>query len=183
MWANPNNMPSMRYVCFFIAVAILTFCYGLLTPKAFVLILISIGVIGFGYFFYKFIDSIDLCDGLSEDVEKPWGGYRDVADNPKQEGIDNYKVKILCVKPDECTSLQSHEHRKEVWVVAHGTATVDYGNKEFILKTGDTIKILEGYKHRINNNHDEMLVIVEVWFGKHLSEDDITRYEDKYGRS
>jgi mannose-1-phosphate guanylyltransferase len=110
------------------------------------------------------------------EVEKPWGGYRNIAEH------DGYKVKMLVISPDECTSLQSHEHRKEVWVVAKGVASIEYEHTQFELQTGETLKVLAGYKHRITNNTIEPLVLVEVWYGKILDENDITRYEDKYGR-
>lgn len=115
-------------------------------------------------------------------VDKPWGGYRNVADG------DGYKIKILVLNPNEATSLQSHKHRIEVWTIAKGTAIVLYGNsdgnKEFVLKQGDTVKILSGYKHRItNHSKEDILVITEVWLGNILEEEDIIRYEDRYGRT
>jgi mannose-6-phosphate isomerase-like protein (cupin superfamily) len=113
---------------------------------------------------------------IKEHYEKPWGGYRNIADD------DEYRVKMLVVNPDECTSLQSHKHRNEVWVIAKGVATVTYGEQVFDMKVGDTVKIIDKIQHRISNNTLEPLVIVELWYGKELSEDDITRYDDKYGR-
>ena len=38
-------------------------------------------------------------------------------------------------------------------------------------------------KHRLENNTDENLVIIEVQCGKYLGEDDIVRFDDKYGRT
>ena len=37
-------------------------------------------------------------------------------------------------------------------------------------------------KHRLINNGDENLVIIEIQTGTYFGEDDITRYEDDYGR-
>ena len=59
---------------------------------------------------------------------------------------------------------------------------MDYGDKKFILNTGDTVTVLKGFKHRIKNNGSEPVIMTEVWLGDILDEGDITRYEDKYGR-
>ena len=40
-----------------------------------------------------------------------------------------------------------------------------------------------GAKHRLANEHDEELVIVEVQLGDYTGEDDICRIEDDYGRT
>ena len=39
-----------------------------------------------------------------------------------------------------------------------------------------------GAKHRIENPGTEILHIIEVQIGDYLGEDDIVRFEDKYGR-
>ena len=40
-----------------------------------------------------------------------------------------------------------------------------------------------GQAHRISNQEDEVLVIIEVQRGEYTGEDDIVRLEDDYGRS
>ena len=50
------------------------------------------------------------------------------------------------------------------------------------LKRGDYIFIKQGQKHRLINPGKELLQVVEVQIGNYLGEDDITRYEDCYGR-
>ncbi len=39
-----------------------------------------------------------------------------------------------------------------------------------------------GAKHRLENPGDEPLSVIEVPLGDYLGEDDIIRFEDKYGR-
>ena len=39
-----------------------------------------------------------------------------------------------------------------------------------------------GAPHRITNEHDEPLIIIEVQHGTYTGEDDICRLEDDYGR-
>ena len=48
---------------------------------------------------------------------------------------------------------------------------------------GDCVDIAVGQAHRIANQEDEELVIIEVQRGAYTGEDDIVRLEDDYGRS
>jgi mannose-6-phosphate isomerase-like protein (cupin superfamily) len=112
---------------------------------------------------------------------RPWGSYYVLIDEP------NYKVKKLVVKPDQRLSLQSHEHRAEHWVVVEGTGTMevrvgseDNWVKDYVI--GEYIYVPLRAIHRIRNNGKHELVIIEVQNGDYTGEDDITRYEDDYGR-
>ena len=46
------------------------------------------------------------------------------------------------------------------------------------------IKVLSfiGSKHRLSNYGDIKLQIIEIQTGSYISEDDIERFDDKYGR-
>ena len=95
---------------------------------------------------------------------------------------DDFHVKILTVKPGESLSLQSHKHRSENWVVVKGNATVEISGHQKIIKVGESVYIPKRAKHRLENKHDENLIIVEVQTGDYFGEDDIKRYNDKYSR-
>lgn len=174
MWANPNNMPKVKLA--FIVIGIVTLIVTLKYLQLWaILSFLALAVIILVYVWSS--EGDDLCTSFHEYVDKPWGGYRNVADG------DEYKIKILVIQPNEALSLQSHEHRNESWVIAQGEATVEYGSLgPFDLTVGDNLKVLAGYKHRVTNNSDVPLVIAEVWYGKILDEGDIIRYEDRYGR-
>ncbi len=189
MWANPNNMPTSRetkggfYVMFGLS---------LFTGLWF----LSDSYESSWWFWWAFwpsfiIGYLALLEGIdkisphgvyndypkqNKDVKKPWGRYRNICKG------DGYQIKILVIKENEATSLQSHKHRNEIWVVTQGDALITYGDKEFKLKCGDTVKILSGFKHRITNIGQDPLVITEVWLGDTLDEEDIIRHEDRYGR-
>ena len=79
-------------------------------------------------------------------------------------------------------SLQSHEHRSEHWIVAQGQAEVTIDAKVFTLNENENIFIPKGSVHRITNNTNNDLVIIEMWYGQKLDENDIKRYEDIYKR-
>ena len=52
-----------------------------------------------------------------------------------------------------------------------------------VLSKNDSTYIPLGSKHRLSNPGDKPLILIEVQSGSYLGEDDIIRYEDKYGRN
>jgi mannose-6-phosphate isomerase-like protein (cupin superfamily) len=108
--------------------------------------------------------------------QRPWGSWHviDVA--------DGYKIKRIHVNPGARLSLQSHEHRSEHWVVIHGVATCEVDGIEHVVGAEESIDVPLGAKHRLANEGETELVIVEVQRGAYTGEDDISRFEDDYGR-
>lgn len=113
---------------------------------------------------------------LHKEVHRPWGTYRTVTEET------NFKVKRIKVYPGSQLSLQLHHKRAEHWVVAEGEATVIKGDDRLQLKTNESVYIEVGEKHSLENNTENLLEIIEVQIGSYLGEDDIVRFEDKYGR-
>jgi mannose-6-phosphate isomerase-like protein (cupin superfamily) len=107
---------------------------------------------------------------------RPWGTYDILKTDPL------FQVKCITVNPGHKTSLQSHQHRSEHWIVISGTATVTQGEKVIQLQPQDSIFIKTLEKHRLANNGPLPLVLIEVQTGSYFGEDDITRFEDVYGR-
>ena len=52
----------------------------------------------------------------------------------------------------------------------------------FTLKENESTFIPLGLKHQLSNPGEKKLSIIEVQCGTYLGEDDIVRFEDKYGR-
>lgn len=114
----------------------------------------------------------------NEIYRRPWGFYKTVILN------DYFQSKIISVKPGEALSLQSHDHREEYWVVVHGEGVVQIERSILQVRCGSTLFIPQGAKHRLSNTSKGLsLIVMEVQVGEYLGEDDIIRYEDKYGRS
>jgi mannose-6-phosphate isomerase-like protein (cupin superfamily) len=114
---------------------------------------------------------------------RPWGVYYVLEDQP------NFKIKKLIVAPKKRLSLQSHDKRSEHWVVVNGTATVQIREKDHpehighrLINTNESCHVPQGHVHRLANDHDEHLVVIEVQCGDYTGEDDITRYHDDFGR-
>lgn len=114
---------------------------------------------------------------LHRKVHRPWGWY----DSIDQGG--RFKVKRIQVKPGASLSLQKHHHRAEHWVVVSGIAEVTCGSKKILLGENESTYIPLGEMHRLANPGKMPLEIIEVQSGSYLSEDDIVRFEDHYGRS
>ena len=114
-------------------------------------------------------------ESLESEV-RPWGSWHVVDVAP------GYKVKRIHVNPGGRLSLQTHEHRSEHWVVVFGVATCTIDADTFQAGPGHSVDVPLGAKHRLANEHDEELVIVEVQHGAYTGEDDICRHEDDYGR-
>ena len=113
---------------------------------------------------------------LHKTVFRPWGYYTCMNSG------DGYLTKTICVMPKHKLSVQSHNHRSEHWVVLEGTALVLKDGKEYNVYAGDSIDIPRGAKHSLQNPYDKELKIIEIQKGDYISEDDIIRYEDCYGR-
>ncbi|MCW7755120.1 mannose-1-phosphate guanylyltransferase/mannose-6-phosphate isomerase [Desulfobotulus sp. H1] len=109
-------------------------------------------------------------------VYRPWGSYETIA-------MDNrFQVKRITVKPGAKLSAQKHYHRAEHWVVVRGTAVVQRGDEEILLREDESIYIPLGVTHRLENPGKIPLDLIEVQSGSYLGEDDIVRFDDVYGR-
>jgi len=108
--------------------------------------------------------------------ERPWGSYEILADRKK------YKLKEIIVKPGQRLSYQSHQRRTEIWVIVQGVGIVTLEDQKLDCYVGRSFFIPKEQKHRIKCTGNEPLVFVEVQTGDYFGEDDITRYEDDYGR-
>lgn len=113
---------------------------------------------------------------LHREVFRPWGSYDSI------DSGERFQVKRLIVKPGAEMSLQLHHHRAEHWIVVAGTARITRGEETFLLEENQSTYIPLGAKHRIANPGKIPLHIIEVQSGTYLGEDDIVRFEDKYGR-
>lgn len=110
------------------------------------------------------------------EIFRPWGSYKTL------ETGDRYRIKRVVVKPGESLSLQMHYHRSEHWVVIRGTAQVTIGDKTFFVHEGESTFVPKSTLHRLANLGKIPLEIIEVQNGEYVEEDDIVRFEDKYGR-
>jgi mannose-1-phosphate guanylyltransferase len=110
-------------------------------------------------------------------IYRPWGSYTGVVEDSR------WQVKRISVKPGASLSLQMHHHRAEHWIVVRGTAIVERDGEEQLLGENQSTYIPLGCKHRLSNPGKIPVELIEVQSGEYLGEDDIVRFEDRYGRS
>jgi len=113
---------------------------------------------------------------LHKTVARPWGAYTVLQEGPC------FKIKRIEVKPGAALSLQLHHRRSEHWVVVSGTAKVTRGDDVYVIGANESTFIPVETRHRLENPGTDALVMIEVQCGDYLGEDDIVRFEDKYGR-
>lgn len=108
-------------------------------------------------------------------MERPWGSYKVLGENP-------VCVKVITVKPNSRLSLQMHELRSEVWFALDSGLTAQIGDNLVALEPLQRICIGQGEKHRLINETDRELRLVELMYGFY-DENDIFRLADDYGRN
>ena len=108
-------------------------------------------------------------------IERPWGNFRQFNLNSP------VTVKIVTIKENEELSLQNHARRAEFWRIIGGSGTIEIGNDKHDAQVGDEYNVPVGTKHRAVAGPFG-LAFLEVDTGD-FDENDIIRYEDKYGRA
>jgi len=110
-------------------------------------------------------------------IYRPWGAYTGVTEG------NRWQVKRISVNPGASLSLQMHHHRAEHWVVVKGTALVEKDGEQQLVGENQSTYIPMGCHHRLSNPGRIPVEMIEVQSGEYLGEDDIVRFEDRYGRS
>jgi mannose-1-phosphate guanylyltransferase len=113
---------------------------------------------------------------LHRQVYRPWGHYDSV------DAGGRYQVKRITVLPGAKLSVQMHHHRAEHWIVVSGTARVTLDGEDHLLTENQSIYLPLGAIHALENPGKIALELIEVQVGSYLGEDDIVRFEDRYGR-
>lgn len=106
---------------------------------------------------------------------RPWGWFETLAEG------EGYRVKRLRILAGRRISLQRHRHRCEHWIIASGHGLIDCQGGSRHATSGDTFFIPLGDLHRAAAGSED-LEIIEVQRGALLSETDIERFDDDFGR-
>lgn len=112
---------------------------------------------------------------MGDRSQRPWGWFETLAEG------EGYRVKRLRLHAGRRLSLQRHRHRCEHWVVVAGEGTIECDGHQQEAAIGTTVFIPVGGVHRATAGA-VALEIIEVQRGGLLSEDDIERLEDDFGR-
>jgi len=109
-------------------------------------------------------------------TSRAWGYYRVLHEQGKE-----IKVKELTVGAKTCLSMQKHKDRAEHWFVAEGTATVytlNAGTDMDLVGTYNKFESLHINKeqwHKLCNETDQSLRVIEIQYGENCIEEDIER--------
>ncbi len=108
---------------------------------------------------------------------RPWGYYKVLSRN------ENSLVKELTIMKNSKISKQKHEHRNEYWFIKSGHGIVEIDGESIKTTPRQTVTVPAGAIHRVENISKYVkLVIIEIQTGTILTEADIIRFEDDYGR-
>lgn len=108
--------------------------------------------------------------------KRPWGNWL------VYDVLPHAVVKKIEILPGRRISLQRHQHRSEHWIVVEGIASVSRDKEQLTVHAGESVVIPCQSIHRLANNGTDLLVIIEIQYGDYLSEKDIERFTDDYGR-
>ncbi|PLY06398.1 MAG: mannose-1-phosphate guanylyltransferase [Arcobacter sp.] len=145
---------------------------NIISKKQFHLMLLK--DIEYDLFKLPFLDEKDLD---YEVFNRPWGFYKSTL------LAEHVQSKIITVFPKEELSLQKHRRREEHWIIIKGEGKIILEESIIVVEQGRYVYIPKGTKHKvINTSEKENLIFAEVQLGDYFGEDDIIRYEDKYGR-
>jgi len=126
------------------------------------------------------LNNVSILDEKELDYEvfdRPWGFYKSTL------LANHVQSKIITIFPNEELSLQKHKRREEHWIIIKGEGQIILEDSILSIEQGRYIYIPKGCKHKIiNSSKKENLIFAEVQLGDYFGEDDIIRYEDKYGR-
>jgi len=114
---------------------------------------------------------------VHREVYRPWGKYDSV------DKGERFQVKRITVNPGAKLSVQMHHHRAEHWIIVSGTAKVTLDKETILLSENQSTYIPIGVVHALENPGKLPLEMIEVQSGSYLGEDDIVRFEDRYGRT
>ena len=104
------------------------------------------------------------------EIIRPWGVVNTIMENSK------CRIRFLEIMPKKKLSLQRHMHRSEHWVVLKGKANIIREDDKILLNENESTFIQKGVKHRLSNEGDTPLQIIEVQYGDYIGEDDIERF-------
>ena len=106
---------------------------------------------------------------------RPWGEFLRFTLN------ETSTVKVITVNAGEEFSLQSHKHRDEFWRILSGTGVITLDEDHHAIHAGESFFSPAGHEHRMEGGPGG-ITFLEIAFGE-FDENDIERFEDKYGRA
>lgn len=95
-------------------------------------------------------------------VYRPWGTRELI------QSTSGYRVRKLVIYPGMKTSSHVYLNQNEDYTVVSGNLTIDLEEECIDLKECQSFHIDKGKQHRLRNNTDDIVVVIEVDTGKNL---------------
>lgn len=102
---------------------------------------------------------------------RAWGSYEIIWQ------ASGFKIKKITMRPNCAFSYQMHKKRSEHWIVISGSGIVTLEGVESVLHQNQSFFVPQDAKHKIANNTENDLILIEIQCGSYLNEDDIVRFE------
>jgi mannose-6-phosphate isomerase-like protein (cupin superfamily) len=80
--------------------------------------------------------------------------------HPSQHGVRNQSLAEAVIPPGTSTQLHRHHQTEEIYHVTRGNGRMTLGEKQFEITVGDSIAILPGTPHCVENHGAEALHIL-----------------------
>ena len=77
------------------------------------------------------------------------------------------------IEPGGALPACHHLHRAEHWTVVQGTARVTRDGRTQLFSEGQTFLVPLGQSHALQNPGRIPLILIEIWTGTYLEEDDL----------
>lgn len=103
----------------------------------------------------------------SPKIYRPWGTREVIRKEP------GFRVRKIVIYPGMKLSEHLHEKRNEDYSVVSGVLTVQLANELIEVHPGESYNIVPGVLHKLRNNSDEDVVMIEVDTGAEIDEWDM----------
>jgi mannose-6-phosphate isomerase-like protein (cupin superfamily) len=80
--------------------------------------------------------------------------------HPSQHEVRKQSLAEALIPPGSSTQLHRHQQSEEIYHVTHGSGRMTLGEKQFEITVGDSIAILPGTPHCVENHGTEALHIL-----------------------
>lgn len=104
-----------------------------------------------------------------------WGGYEVVFTSR------DFTTKILTINAHKRLSLQVHRFRSEIWTPVNYPIDAIVNGVSKVILPGENQLVPANTVHRLINDSDHNVQVVEIMVGKY-DEEDITRIDDDWNR-
>lgn len=133
-----------------------------------------------------YVSNVNSVDNVKDIIKENYDQYEHYFDynrlSYREWGVqelltsaNGYRVKKVTVFPGMSMNLHQHEFRSEHWSVVEGVATITLGDTKRDYHKYESVFVPVGIRHKVANNTDSDVVIIEVGIGDMLNDSDMVK--------